>query len=55
MLKDDEGVFPNVDFGLAKTKICVKCWVLVSCIKILGMGSHSIVKRSKLWTKGFIF
>ena len=31
----------------------MKSWVLVSCMKLLGLGSHSIVKKYKFGDKGF--
>ena len=49
------GNLPKYWFWFCKNKGCMKCWVLVSCIKLFDMESHSVVKRSKLWTKGFVF
>ena len=49
------GSLPKCWFLFCKYTCCMNSWVLVSCMKLLGLGSHSLVKRSNLWTKVFIF
>ena len=53
MLKGDEGVFPNVNFGFAKANVACNVGFQSHTQSFLDMGSHSSEKRVKFMDKRF--